>query len=240
MTADFKSGNALITTPDGKILLNLRNETEGIAWPGYWSYPGGFREPGETPYQTARRELREETGLDVPGLLPFEPVPFEDHDPTRERIFHAIVDLDPDQLVLGEGQELRLVPIGEVQSMKVPPMLKDYIRQLEGHLLVGKPRVWAQVDRIHNRLAAHCEQTGRDFVSMQVLKVQEEAGEAAQALLGVLGANPRKGNSHTMADLQAELCDVIVAGMVALRATTPEAANVLSDHVAAWSPDGLA
>jgi 8-oxo-dGTP diphosphatase len=32
---------------------------------GYWSPPGGHIEPGETAREAARREVREETGLDV-------------------------------------------------------------------------------------------------------------------------------------------------------------------------------
>ncbi len=43
----------------GRLLLHRRTDT------GLWSTPGGALEPGETLEETARRELREETGLDA-------------------------------------------------------------------------------------------------------------------------------------------------------------------------------
>ncbi len=67
---------------------------------------------------------------------------------------------------------------------------------------------------------------------LRVLKISEEAGEVAEAVHGATGANPRKGNSHTWDDVQAELCDVILTGMVALRTITPDAARVFEERLA--------
>lgn len=68
-------------------------------------------------------------------------------------------------------------------------------------------------------------------VPLRVLKVAEEAGEAAAALIGTTGQNPRKGRSHTEADLEAELCDVITAASVALATLVPDPERVLHDHM---------
>lgn len=67
-------------------------------------------------------------------------------------------------------------------------------------------------------------------VPLRVLKVAEEAGEAAAALIGLSGQNPRKGTSHTTADLAAELCDVIMAASVALATVVPDAEETLNQH----------
>ncbi|WP_051830916.1 MULTISPECIES: MazG-like family protein [Streptomyces] len=92
------------------------------------------------------------------------------------------------------------------------------------------------IDAVHRHLSDHRERIGQPLLPLQVVKIQEEAGEVAEALLGVLGANPRKGVSHTVTDLQSELCDVITAAMVALRETTSDPAAVLTAHLAAWRP----
>ena len=50
---------------DGDVLLMLRNKEPNL---GLWVGPGGKLEPGESPYDCAKRELYEETGLEVNEL----------------------------------------------------------------------------------------------------------------------------------------------------------------------------
>ena len=58
----------ILTMPDGVLnaLLVRRGETP---FEGMWATPGGFKRPDETLDDAARRELSEETGVDVPSLL---------------------------------------------------------------------------------------------------------------------------------------------------------------------------
>ncbi|WP_151481448.1 MazG-like family protein [Streptomyces albicerus] len=60
--------------------------------------------------------------------------------------------------------------------------------------------------------------TGEHESAMRLMKVTEEAGEATAAYIGMTGQNPRKGTTHTRADVADELCDVIIAAAVALHA----------------------
>ena len=53
-------------------------------------------------------------------------------------------------------------------------------------------------------------------LTCRILKVTEEAGEAAAAWIGLLGQNPRKGVTHTHAEVAGELADVAFTALVAI------------------------
>ena len=50
---------------DGRILLTRRSEKKR-SYPGYWEFTGGSAVAGEDSLTAVRRELAEETGLDMP------------------------------------------------------------------------------------------------------------------------------------------------------------------------------
>jgi 8-oxo-dGTP diphosphatase len=61
MTEIVNAAVAVLLRPDGKVLLGQR--PEGKSWAGWWEFPGGKIEAGETAEQGLQRELDEELGV---------------------------------------------------------------------------------------------------------------------------------------------------------------------------------
>ncbi|MEU1042898.1 MazG-like family protein [Streptomyces sp. NPDC005907] len=92
--------------------------------------------------------------------------------------------------------------------------------------------LWATIDDLHTWLDDHRTHDGREELLLRMLKLTEEVGEVAQAVIGAAGHNPRKGTSHSWDDVRAELCDVAITALVALRTLTPDARETFAAHLA--------
>src|SRR5688500_19620464 len=60
---------------DARDRILLARRTEGRDLAGLWEFPGGKREPGESPEAALARELREELGIEVNVGAPLIAVP---------------------------------------------------------------------------------------------------------------------------------------------------------------------
>jgi 8-oxo-dGTP diphosphatase len=59
----------VLVRPDGRFLLTSR--PDGKVYAGYWEFPGGKLEPGETVEAALRRELIEEIGVTIGAVHPW-------------------------------------------------------------------------------------------------------------------------------------------------------------------------
>ncbi len=81
MTERLAVAAAVIERPDGAFLMASR--PAGRAYAGWWEFPGGKVEAGETPRQALKRELQEELGIDVERAYPWLTL---DHDYAHARV----------------------------------------------------------------------------------------------------------------------------------------------------------
>ncbi|MFB0629310.1 MazG-like family protein [Streptomyces sp. AB3(2024)] len=103
----------------------------------------------------------------------------------------------------------------------------------------GTQDLWPVIERLAVSFARRDDERGvsaEEQWTLQVLKIGEEFGEAAQAVIGARGTNPRKGYSHGWPDVQAEVADTAITALVTLARMRPDdAAEYLARQLAAKS-----
>lgn len=119
---------AVLQRPDGSFLLAQRPPDK--IWAGYWEFPGGKIEPGETPHHALVRELHEELGIDVQTAYPWLTRVFTyPHATVRLNFFRVTAwgsELHPH-----EGQQFSWQHPAEVLVEPVLPANAPILRALE-------------------------------------------------------------------------------------------------------------
>ncbi|WP_037973125.1 MazG-like family protein [Streptomyces sp. NRRL WC-3742] len=99
---------------------------------------------------------------------------------------------------------------------------------------------WTIINSLAARLDSHSDRSDEQRWTLQALKLQEEAGEVAEAVIGALGVNPRKGHSHDWDDVRKEACDVAVSALVMLARMGGDPPRFFADHLRAVAARGSA
>lgn len=114
--------------PDHSFLLAQRPSDK--IWAGYWEFPGGKVEPGETPRHALVRELREELGIEVEAAYPWITRVFTyPHATVRLNFFRVTAwsgELHPH-----EGQQFAWQHPPEVMVSPILPANAPILRALE-------------------------------------------------------------------------------------------------------------
>lgn len=109
---------------DGTFLLTSR--PAGKPYAGYWEFPGGKVEPGESTYDALCRELREEIGVDVRVATPWK-VEAIDYPHALVRLHFFKVTAWEGELQMREAQSAKW----ETLPVSVRPVLPGTVPVLE-------------------------------------------------------------------------------------------------------------
>ena len=147
---------AVITRPDGSFLLGQR--APDTFYPGYWEFPGGKVEPGETPRDALIRELDEELGMQVEAASPWI---------TREHVYeHAHVSLHFFEVTAWRGeihdrvhsalswQQADAMDVGPMLPANGPILKALRLPRLFGITHAGEIGIDAQLARLDAALAS--------------------------------------------------------------------------------------
>ncbi len=88
---------------EGRFLLTSR--PPGKVYAGYWEFPGGKFEPGESVEQALRRELHEELGITIGAVQPWQQAVF-DYPHALVRLHFCKVFDWQGELDMREGQQM--------------------------------------------------------------------------------------------------------------------------------------
>ena len=124
---------------DGEELKVLLIERGITPYKGHWAFPGGFLNPNETAEEGARRELREETGLDSAHIEQLHTYSTPDRDPRERVITSAYIALVRIQDVRG-GDDA--ADAGWFPVENVPPLAFDHAEILRDALRRLRERIY--------------------------------------------------------------------------------------------------
>ena len=110
---------AILYTPDGRYLMQLRDDKAGLRAPGHWGLFGGGVEPGESPRVAVIRELQEELEFTPDRVVWFAEtivtVPQFNVEPTHKIFFSIpVTEADISCMTQHEGSDMALMPVTEI------------------------------------------------------------------------------------------------------------------------------
>ena len=117
----------VIFSENGDILLGKR--PEGKPYPGYWEFPGGKIEAGESATEALKRELKEEIGITPRNLHPWISRVFHYPHATVKLNFFKVTGWDGEPEGL-ENQELSWQDPNEIRVFPLLPANEPILRSL--------------------------------------------------------------------------------------------------------------
>ncbi len=121
----------VIARPDGTFLITKRVMTKAWA-PGWWEVSGGAAQAGESSWEAVRREVREETGLDVSKadggyLFTYRRINPDEGDNYFVDVYRFVMDVKDEDLHLQEEETDGTVLLRWTKSKGTPQKVNSCI-----------------------------------------------------------------------------------------------------------------
>lgn len=116
---------AAVAVKGGRVLLARRREGDEMG--GYWEFPGGEVEEGESDAECLRREIREELGVSCSVLEKLGE--FEDPEAGITLVAY-LVDLPEEGYKLASHREVRWVYLARIERYQMPPLDREIVKKL--------------------------------------------------------------------------------------------------------------
>jgi 8-oxo-dGTP diphosphatase len=117
---------------EGRYLIARRNP--GVHLAGFWEFPGGKCECGETLEECLRRELFEELGIRIDVPIPFQTIRHEYEEKTVELHFFRC-SIETGDATAIDCAEIRWVLPHELGDFEFPPADRPIIEALQRQAL---------------------------------------------------------------------------------------------------------
>ncbi|XOB42300.1 MAG: NUDIX hydrolase [Candidatus Nealsonbacteria bacterium] len=126
-----KGAGIILIDNQNKVLLQHRDNN--TSWyPDHWGIFGGQIEKGETPEQAARREIKEEIGIELADLKFFKKYELKRKKGIYQAFFFTTeplnICIDKLKNQQREGQNLRFFNINELKNLKTTDLVKKVVR----------------------------------------------------------------------------------------------------------------
>ncbi len=122
--------NIIILNQKGEILIIRRTKSNDVE-PGLWDIPGGTLEQGEDPAMGVKRELKEETGLEVGRLKIINQLSSVDKKKNKQfvRLIFNSDDVDG-EIILSpdEHDEYKWIKLEEISNYNCASFIKDLFK----------------------------------------------------------------------------------------------------------------
>ena len=122
----------VVSRPDGKFLITKRVMTKAWA-PGWWEVSGGAAMAGEESFDAVKREILEETGLDVSGAEGGYQFTYHRENPGEGDnyfvdVYRFVMDFDESDVQIPENEaaDFKLATLDEIEEFAAQGIFLHY------------------------------------------------------------------------------------------------------------------